>query len=93
MIIPSISEGFGYSAFESCLFKKPVIISNDNSLEEICFGKALIFENNKIEDLKNKIMLAEKNKFINKKRNISLDYKNYLNSVLKIYNKFLNLNY
>lgn len=79
VIIPSITEGFGYSAYESILLGKPVILSDAGSLKEIASGKYLLFKSRDFKDLSEKIMLALKDKFyykerflINKDENIKL---------------------
>src|SRR3989338_6361631 len=39
VIIPSVSEGFGYTTLEAVAMKKPVIISNAGSLPEVVSGE------------------------------------------------------
>ena len=63
VIVPSITEGFGLSAAESCLLGKPVIVSDAGSLPEVVFGKVLFFENRNSRDLADKILLATEDKF------------------------------
>lgn len=58
VIIPSITEGFGFSAVEACSLKKKVICSNGGSLPEVIFGQCLMYENRNAEDLANKIERA-----------------------------------
>ena len=55
-VIPSITEGFGYSACESCYYKRPVISSDGGSLKEVVSGKALFFRNKDAKDLAEKIL-------------------------------------
>ena len=54
-VIPSITEGFGYTAVETCYYKVPVICSNGGSLPEVVSGKCLFFENRDPNDLAEKI--------------------------------------
>ena len=42
VIVPSLSEGFGYAAAESCAMGKIVIASNTTSLPEIVSGRYLL---------------------------------------------------
>jgi glycosyltransferase involved in cell wall biosynthesis len=63
VIVPSITEGFGLSAVESCMLGKPVIVSDAGSLPEVVFGKVLFFQNRNSSDLAKKIMLATKDEF------------------------------
>ncbi|HLC71177.1 MAG TPA: glycosyltransferase family 4 protein, partial [Candidatus Nanoarchaeia archaeon] len=54
VIIPSVSEGFGYTTLEAVTMKKPVIISNAGSLPEVVSGKYQIFESKNVVDLAEK---------------------------------------
>jgi glycosyltransferase involved in cell wall biosynthesis len=65
VIIPSITEGFGFNAAETIALGVPVIASDAGSLLEIMSGKFLLFENKNSEDLSKKIILATKGKFEN----------------------------
>ena len=64
VVIPSITEGFGYTAAESCSLGKPVIVSDAGSLPEVAFGKVLFFQNRNSQDLSEKILMATRNEFI-----------------------------
>ncbi len=55
-VIPSITEGFGYSACESCHYRRPVISSDGGSLKEVVSGKALFFQNKNAKDLADKLL-------------------------------------
>lgn len=63
VIVPSLTEGFGFSAAETCRLGVPIISSNAGSLPEVVSGKALFFENGNSEDLAQKIIMATGNKF------------------------------
>ena len=41
VVVPSLSEGFGFVAVEACAMKRPVIVSNTASLPEVVSGKVL----------------------------------------------------
>ena len=43
VIIPSLSEGFGFSAAEACLLGRPVIVSKAASLPEVVSGQVIFF--------------------------------------------------
>ncbi len=62
-IVPSLTEGFGFSAAETCTLGVPIISSNAGSLPEVVSGKVLFFENGNVDDLAEKILLATKNQF------------------------------
>ena len=55
VIIPSITEGFGFCAVEACSLEKKVLYSSGGSLPEVVYGKCLEFENMNSDDLANKI--------------------------------------
>ena len=44
VVIPSVSEGFGFSAAEACAMGKPVVASNVASLPEIVSGRYVLVE-------------------------------------------------
>ncbi len=41
VVIPSLSEGFGFSAVESCMMGKNVVVTETGSLPEVVFGKVV----------------------------------------------------
>ena len=55
IIVPSITEGFGFSAAEACSLGSKIIYSSGGSLPEVVFGEALMFENRNAVDLAEKI--------------------------------------
>lgn len=55
VIIPSITEGFGFCAVEACTLKRKVIYSSGGSLPEVVFGKCLEFKNRNVNDLADKL--------------------------------------
>lgn len=63
VIVPSITEGFGFTAAETCALGRPIIASDGGSLPESVSGKALFFRNRDCEDLAQKIVIATKGEF------------------------------
>jgi len=63
VIVPSITEGFGFTAAETCALKQPIIASDGGSLPEVVSGKALLFQNRNSENLAEKIILALQDQF------------------------------
>jgi glycosyltransferase involved in cell wall biosynthesis len=63
VIVPSITEGFGYTAAESARLGKAIISSDAGSLPEVVHGRALFFKNRNSDDLAEKILVATKNEF------------------------------
>ena len=41
VVIPSLSEGFGFSAVESCMMEKKVVVTDTGSLPEVTFGRVV----------------------------------------------------
>lgn len=64
-VVPSRTEGFGFSAAETCTLGVPIISSDAGSLPEVVSGKVLFFKSGNSDDLVEKIMLATQNKFEN----------------------------
>jgi glycosyltransferase involved in cell wall biosynthesis len=62
VIIPSITEGFGFCAVEACWLKKKIIYSSGGSLPEVVFGECLMFQNRNARDLADKISSVISNK-------------------------------
>ncbi len=58
VIIPSITEGFGFCAVEACTLGKNVIYSSGGSLPEVVFGKCLMFHNMDVDDLAEKLQMV-----------------------------------
>ena len=44
VVVPSLAEGFGFSAAEACTMQVPVIASNTTSLPEVVSGKFVLVE-------------------------------------------------
>ena len=44
VVIPSLSEGFGYTCVEACSLGKKVVASNTTSLPEVISGKGKLVE-------------------------------------------------
>jgi len=42
VVIPSLSEGFGFTCVEACTMKVPVVATNAGSLPEVIFGRYLL---------------------------------------------------
>lgn len=44
VLVPSISEGFGFVALEASMLGTPIIHSGKGALNEVCSGKVIVFE-------------------------------------------------
>jgi glycosyltransferase involved in cell wall biosynthesis len=88
VIVPSITEGFGYTAAESCSLGKPIIASDGGSLPEVVSGAALFFENRNSEDLAAKISLAARGEFQHLAKKV-FDWETSTQQLLRIYEELL----
>lgn len=66
-IIPSTSEGFGYTTLEAVAMKKSLVVSNAGSLPEVVGGKYQVFESKNVEDLAEKAIKVAKSEYLQKK--------------------------
>lgn len=58
VVVPSITEGFGLCAAETCVLEKKIVYSDGGSLPEVVSGRCLGFENRNSEDLADKLYNA-----------------------------------
>lgn len=58
IVVPSISEGFGYTTVEATALEQPVLISNAGSLQEVISGKHNVFQSKNGQDLVEKAVLC-----------------------------------
>jgi len=86
VIVPSISEGFGYTALEAMALEKPVMVSNAGSLPEIVGGKHLIFQKKNSQDLAEKMLLAVQGKW-NFSEPKKFTWEECVESYVKVYEK------
>lgn len=88
VVVPSITEGFGYTTAESCALGKPVVVSNAASLPEVAHGKVCFFRVGDSVDLARAVSDMKRGKFekIPEKR---FEYKNFITSYLHIYENLI----
>ena len=58
VVIPSLSEGFGFSALEACLAGKTLVCTEAGSLPEVVFGKYILVKPGSVPDLAEGCTLA-----------------------------------
>ena len=51
VVVPSVTEGFGFSALEACQIGTPLIYSDGGSLPEVAFGRCKAFKNRNYVEL------------------------------------------
>lgn len=61
VVVPSITEGFGFSALEACMIGTPLIVSDAGSLPEVVYGKCLKFKNRDAAQLAERIRAVIEN--------------------------------
>jgi glycosyltransferase involved in cell wall biosynthesis len=64
VVVPSLSEGFGFAAAEASAMHKPVIATNNASLPEVVSGAHLLIPPNDVEALANALQQALQQDFI-----------------------------
>lgn len=60
VVVPSLTEGFGFSALEACQLGAKLIYSDGGSLNEVTYGHCVSFKNRDSKDLARKIKAAIK---------------------------------
>ncbi|MFC1865771.1 glycosyltransferase family 4 protein [Chloroflexota bacterium] len=60
VVVPSLTEGFGFTAVEACTMGIPVVASNAGSLPEVIFGKSVLVEPGSPEALAEGVELVYK---------------------------------
>ena len=73
VIVPSLTEGFGYSAYQAVCMGKHVIASTAGSLPEVVSGSFLLFESGSVEALADAIVKATEGQFQHAPARISND--------------------
>lgn len=65
IVVPSLTEGFGYTTLEAVSTGVPVVASNTTSIPEVIGGKYLLFDVNNYDSLADNVVLAQQNKYNN----------------------------
>ena len=88
VIIPSLSEGFGYNALEANSLGTPLVVSDAGSLPEVVSGKHLFFKSKNQEDLAEKIGAIAKGEwdYLPLK---NFAWENCVESYLRVYSQFI----
>ncbi|MBQ9447459.1 MAG: glycosyltransferase family 4 protein [Victivallales bacterium] len=89
VVVPSLSEGFGFAAAEACAMHRPVIVTDNASLPEVVSGKVLTIPPNHVEALAYAMERALQDDFqlIPEKRFL---LSTNLNQHIALYNSILN---
>lgn len=88
VIVPSLSEGFGYTAAEACAMNIPVVVSNVASLPEVISGKYVLVKPRSPKSIAEGIRRVYNKKYSNIKQKKFL-IKDNVNNYLKVYKQSL----
>ena len=88
VLIPSLSEGFGFSAVESCAMGKPVVATNVGSLPEVVSGKFVLVKPKSPEALAHGLISAYRAK-VTKTPLKHFDKDETVDAYLTLYNALL----
>lgn len=88
IVVPSLTEGFGYTAAESCALGKPVVASNTTSLPEIISGKYILVKPKSPEAIAVGVEMVQKKKY-KKSKLKKFTWDRAVNSYLKVYKEIL----
>ncbi len=91
VVVPSLTEGFGFSALEACQMGKPLIYSDGGSLPEVAFGQCSSFKNRDSADLAEKIrsVIEEKEDAFMQVPEKVFTYENMFEGITKIYREII----
>jgi len=88
VVVPSLTEGFGFTTAEACAMQKPVIATNTTSLPEIVSGRYVLIKPKNPEDIAKGVELVYKKKD-NYKKLKRFTIKNNINNYMKIYKELI----
>lgn len=87
VVVPSLTEGFGFSALEACQIGTRLIYSDGGSLPEVAYGTCRSFKNRDVMDLADKLIAVIEDKedaFLNIPEKM-FTYEEMLNGIIRIY--------
>ncbi len=89
IIIPSLSEGFGFTTLESGMLKKDIIASNVGAIPEVISGNYILFEPQSSEAIKIACIRAFHKEF-KYKEPMTFNWTDSIKSYLKLYKEIIN---
>lgn len=91
VVVPSVTEGFGFSALEACQMGKHIIYSDGGSLPEVVYGKCLGFENRNDTDLADKLqrIVQKGDEAFDNIGEKKFTYDRMINGIIRLYEKAL----
>ncbi len=87
VVVPSMTEGFGFSALEACQMGTPLIYSDGGSLPEVAYGCCRSFRNRDASDLADQIyrFMANGKDSFDRIPEKSFTYEEMLGGILALY--------
>lgn len=87
VVVPSLTEGFGFSALEACQMGAKLIYSDGGSLPEVTFGKCKSFKNRSSKDLASKLkaVIEDDPKAFDNVEEKKFTYESMFNGILELY--------
>ncbi|MCX6170081.1 MAG: glycosyltransferase family 4 protein [Ignavibacteriales bacterium] len=89
IIIPSLSEGFGYTTLEAVKMNKNIVATKVGAIPEVISGKYIFVEPQSAEAIKSGCIKAFKNEYVYKEP-IIFKWENSINSYVKLYKEIIN---
>lgn len=91
VVVPSLTEGFGFSALEACQLGAKLIYSDGGSLPEVTYGKCKAFKNRDYKDLAEKIMdvVNEEPNAFDDIPEKTFTYENMIGGIEELYNNIV----
>ena len=90
VVVPSLAEGFGFSAVESCAMSKPLVATHTGSLPEVVSGKYVLVKPKSAEALAKGIITVYRGK-VTQTPLKRFDKADNINGYLGLYNQILEL--
>ncbi len=88
VVVPSLSEGFGYSAAEACALGVPVVATNTTSLPEVVSGKYILVSPKSSEEIATAVERVHQGKY-EKSPLKRFPLENNINGYMKIYRELI----
>ena len=88
VVVPSITEGFGYTTAEACAMDKPVVASNTTSIPEVISGRYVLVEPKSHEAIAIGVEMVHKKQYeMTPKKMFTIEEN--IKGYLEIYNRLL----
>ncbi len=89
VVIPSLTEGFGFTTAESCAMDKPVVVSNTTSLPEVVSGRYKLVSPKDSSAIAEAVINIANNKYEQKPKKI-FNLQDNIDNYVKLYKSMLN---